>query len=153
VLAELGFTYDSSIFPVRHPNYGMLDAPRSPFRIETRSGPIMEFPMPTLELGRARSPIGGGAYLRLLPYWYTRWGMRYLNTQELQPVCVYVHPWEFDPDQPRVGASLSARLRHYLGLRSMGRKLHLLLRDFEFCPLGSLIEQLQADAPPPFEKF
>jgi len=153
VLAELGFTYDSSIFPVRHPNYGMLDAPRSPFRIETRSGPIVEFPMPTLELGRARSPIGGGAYLRLLPYWYTRWGMRYLNTQELQPVCVYVHPWEFDPDQPRVGASLSARLRHYLGLRSMGRKLHLLLRDFEFCPLGLLIEQLRADAPPPFAKF
>jgi len=153
ILAELGFTYDSSIFPIRHINYGMPDGPRFLFRVDTRFGPILEFPMTTLQLGRARSPIAGGAYLRLLPYWYTRWGMRYLNTQELQPVCVYVHPWEFDPDQPRIDASLSARLRHYLGLRSMGRKLHLLLRDFEFCPLGSLIEQLQADAPPPFEKF
>ncbi len=152
VLAELGFTYDSSIFPVRHPNYGMLDAPRSPFRIETRSGPIVEFPMPTLELGRARSPIGGGAYLRLLPYWYTRWGIRFINRDENRPICVYAHPWEFDPDQPRMTGSLTARVRHYLGLRGMEAKLRSLLRDFEFCPLGSLIEELQADTAFPLER-
>ncbi len=148
VLAELGFTYDSSIFPVRHPNYGMPTAPRFPFRVDTRSGPIVEFPMPTLELGQKRSPIGGGAYLRLLPYWYTRWGIRFINRAEQRPICVYVHPWEFDPDQPRMQGSLTARLRHYVGLRGMQRKLQNLLRDFEFWPLGSLVEQSKAELEP-----
>ncbi len=82
ILVELGFRYDSSIFPVDHPNYGMRRGPRTPFRVPTARGTIVEFPMPTLSLGGARSPFGGGAYLRLLPYWYTRWGIRFLNEQE-----------------------------------------------------------------------
>ena len=85
---------DSSIFPVDHPNYGMRRGPRTPFRVPTARGSIVEFPMPTLSLRGARSPFGGGAYLRLLPYWYTRWGIRFLNEKEGQPACVYVHPWE-----------------------------------------------------------
>ncbi len=141
ILAELGFTYDSSIFPVKHPDYGMPHASRLPFVIETESGSLVEFPMATLELGRWRSPIGGGAYLRLLPYWYTRWGLRYLNGRENHPVCVYLHPWELDPDQPRLDKSRTARLRHYWGLRGMERKLQKLLRDFEFCPVGSFVEE------------
>ncbi len=139
ILAELGFTYDSSIFPVRHPNYGMAAAPRTPFRVETPYGPIVEFPLPTLEVAGRRSPIGGGAYLRLLPYAYTRWAMRYLNHKEARPVCVYLHPWELDPDQPKMEGRLTARIRHYIGLRGVRKKLRRMLRDFEFAPMGELI--------------
>lgn len=142
VLADLGFRYDSSIFPVRHPNYGMPAVSRSPFVVDTVAGQIVEFPMPTLELAGRRSPLAGGAYLRLLPYWYTRWGMRYLNSRENRPVCVYLHPWEVDPGQPNLNGSLSARMRHTLGLRGLGDKLRRLLRDFEFCPLGALVEEI-----------
>lgn len=143
-LAALGFRYDSSIFPVRHPTYGMPRAPRFPFLVSTPSGSLVEFPMPTLELDRKRSPLGGGAYLRILPYRYTRWGIRFINEQEKQPVCIYLHPWELDPEQPRLQGSLTARLRHYFGLRGTERKLRNLLRDFEFCSLGTLIAQQPA---------
>ena len=98
--------------------------------------------MPTLAIGSLRSPIGGGAYLRLLPYHYTYWSIEYLNRRERSPVCVYTHPWELDPQQPRMGGTLSARLRHYFGLHGTESKLKKLLRDLEFCPLGSLIDQL-----------
>ncbi len=141
ILAELGFTYDSSIFPVRHPNYGMPEAPRFPFLVHTANGPLVEFPMSTLEWDGKRSPLGGGAYLRILPYGYTRWGIRFINEQEKHTVCVYVHPWELDPEQPRMAGSLTARLRHYVGLRGTKRKLQNLLRDFEFGPLGPLVAQ------------
>jgi len=123
ILAEEGFQYDSSIFPVEHPSYGIPDAPRAPYWIDTASGRILEFPMPTLSIGSMRSPIGGGAYLRLLPYSYTRWSIRHLNERENFPVCVYIHPWELDPAQPRMGGSLSARARHYFGLRGTESKL------------------------------
>ena len=98
---------------------------------------------PTLVIGSKRSPIGGGAYLRLLPYAYTRWAIRHLNEHESFPVCVYIHPWELDPQQPRMGGSLSARARHYFGLRGTESKLRKLVRDIEFCPLASLISQLK----------
>jgi len=145
ILVELGFRYDSSIFPVDHPNYGMRRGPRTPFRVPTARGTIVEFPMPTLSLGGARSPFGGGAYLRLLPYWYTRWGIRFLNQKEGQPACVYVHPWEIDPEQPRMKGSVTARIRHYLGLRGLENKLRGLLRDFEFQTMGELIGEMERD--------
>lgn len=146
ILAELGFEYDSSIFPVRHPNYGMPRVPRTPFRVQTSAGTLVEFPMPTLAIGQRRSPLAGGAYLRLLPYAYTRWGIRFLNDTEQQPVCVYAHPWELDPEQPKIQGSFTARLRHYTGLGTMEKKLRLLLQDFTFGTLESLIppaEQLE----------
>jgi polysaccharide deacetylase family protein (PEP-CTERM system associated) len=143
ILAEMGFRYDSSIFPVDHPNYGMARGPRRPFRVPTSRGTIVEFPMPTLELGGARSPFGGGAYLRLLPYWYTRWGIRFLNEREGQPACVYVHPWEIDTGQPRMKGSVTARIRHYMGLRGLENKLRGLLRDFEFQTMGTLIDEME----------
>jgi polysaccharide deacetylase family protein (PEP-CTERM system associated) len=142
VLAELGFTYDSSIFPVNHPDYGIPGAPREPFVIGTPAGPLTEFPLTTLEIVGKRSPFGGGAYLRLLPYWYTRWGIRYLNGRENRSVCVYLHPWEMDPEQPRMSGTLTARLRHRLGLRGVEHKLRRLLRDFEFCSMGSLLDEM-----------
>lgn len=142
ILVEEGFQYDSSIFPVEHPSYGIPDAPRTPYWVNTARGRILEFPMPTLAIGSKRSPIGGGAYLRLLPYSYTLWAIRHLNRLENLPVCVYVHPWELDPQQPRMVGSLSARARHYFGLRGTETKLRKLVRDVEFCPLVSLISQL-----------
>ena len=141
VLCELGFTYDSSIFPVKHPNYGIIEASRFPFVVHTSSGVLVEFPLPTLQVGRQRAPFGGGAYLRLLPYAYTRWGVTHVNDRESHPVCVYLHPWELDADQPRMRATLSARLRHYLGLRGTESKLRSLLRDFEFCTLETLVRE------------
>lgn len=142
ILVEEGFRYDSSIFPVEHPSYGIPDALRTPYWINTPSGRILEFPMPTLALGSMRSPIGGGAYLRLLPYRYTLWSIRYLNRHENSPACVYLHPWELDPEQPRMGGDLSSRARHYFGLRGTEKKLKKLLRDVEFSTLSSCIEDL-----------
>jgi polysaccharide deacetylase family protein (PEP-CTERM system associated) len=141
VLAELGFKYDSSIFPVRHLDYGMPDAPRKPFSVKTQFGPITEFPMTTLDFGGRSAPFAGGAYLRLLPYSFTRWGIHQLNECEGRAACVYLHPWELDPDQPRIKASVTSRLRHYMGLKGMQRKLRKLLTDFAFCPLGELLPE------------
>lgn len=145
VLARLGFQYDSSIFPVKHPNYGIPQFSRFPIVIRTKNGALVEFPMPTLQLGGRRAPLGGGAYLRLLPYSYTRWGIRYLNDRENHAVCVYLHPWEIDPDQPRIKGSVTARLRHYIGLRGTETKVRGLLRDFEFQSLGTLVEEMNRD--------
>jgi polysaccharide deacetylase family protein (PEP-CTERM system associated) len=142
ILVELGFSYDSSIFPVLHANYGMPNASRVPFRVTTPAGSILEFPMTTLEFAGRRSPFCGGAYFRLLPYWYTRWGIRFLNTHENWPVCVYLHPWELDPDQPRMAGSFSSRFRHYLGLKGTSVKFRKLISDFEFCPLGILAKSI-----------
>jgi len=146
ILAELGFSYDSSVFPIKHPNYGWPQAPRFPFKIRTASGSIVEFPMATLELVGMRAPLGGGAYLRLLPYWYTRWGLHYINTAEDRSACIYLHPWELDSEQPRMRGSVSARLRHYLGLRGAESKFRRLLGDFQMQPLNSVIDALQLDS-------
>ena len=143
ILAELGFTFDSSIFPVKHPNYGVPDASRNPFRVQTSSGPLVEFPMTTLEFSGFRSPFGGGAYFRLLPYWYTRWGVSFLNRSERRPVCFYLHPWEIDPAQPRMSGGPTSLLRHYMGLRNTPAKFRRLVFDFEFCPLGALVESVR----------
>jgi len=146
ILAELGFSYDSSVFPIKHPNYGWPGGPRFPFTIRTDRGSIVEFPMPTLQLAGVRVPIGGGAYLRLLPYWYTRWGLRFINMGEERSACVYLHPWELDWEQPRMQGSLSARLRHYFGLQGAESKFRRLLLDFDVQPLNSLIEELNSDS-------
>jgi polysaccharide deacetylase family protein (PEP-CTERM system associated) len=146
VLAELGFTYDSSVFPVSHLNYGIPTSPRDPFVVKTPSGSILEFPMPSLSVAGTRAPFAGGAYFRFLPYWYTRWGIRYLNHRENRPVCVYLHPWELDPEQPKMKGGITARMRHYFGLRGTEQKLRRLLHDFDFGPLGTLIEDLRQNS-------
>lgn len=142
VLIQLGFAFDSSVFPVKHPSYGISGGSRDPYRVKTSSGSIVEFPLTTLEFAGHRSPFAGGAYFRLLPYWYTRWGIRFLNRSEKRFACVYLHPWELDPLQPRLKGSLSSRIRHYLGLHSTPGKVRNLIRDFEFCPLGTLVERV-----------
>ena len=103
VLAESGFQYDSSIFPIVHDRYGIPDAPRFPHRLGAGRGmEITEFPLSTVTRFGWRFPVAGGGYFRLFPYAVTRWAVRQLNTREGQPAMVYLHPWEIDPDQPRL---------------------------------------------------
>jgi polysaccharide deacetylase family protein (PEP-CTERM system associated) len=148
VLAELGFIYDSSIFPIKHLDYGMPDAPRFPFQVNTSAGPIVEFPMPTLEMAGMRSPFGGGAYFRLLPYRYTRWAIRHVNQREKQSICFYLHPWEIDAAQPRMAGSLTSQARQYFGLGRTEASLRRLLKDIEFCTLGALISEIEVSSTP-----
>ena len=142
VLREEGFVYDSSIFPIRHDLYGIPSHPRFCSMISGPSGsPLVEFPLSTLRLGGTNFPIAGGGYLRLFPYAYTRWGIRYLNRREGQPGVVYLHPWELDPEQPRLPAGKLSRFRHYTNLHKMEERFVRLLQDFSF---GTMSEVLQA---------
>ena len=137
ILVEEGFVCDSSIYPIAHDRYGIPGSPRYAYVIETPSGPIREIPIATVKLSNDEvAPIGGGGYLRLLPYRYTSAGIRRLNRDENQPACIYFHPWEIDPDQPRLAAGLIARVRTYTGVRGMANKLDRLLTDFQFSTLS-----------------
>jgi polysaccharide deacetylase family protein (PEP-CTERM system associated) len=132
VLAELGFQYDSSVFPVSHDVYGVSSSPRGPFREETPFGPIVEFPLATFRYGIGPNlPVAGGGYLRILPYWYTKAGVERAWREGL-PVVSYIHPWELDPEQPRLPGPLKSRLRHYTNLRMAEKRLRMLLALSEF---------------------
>ncbi len=131
VLVELGFTYDSSIFPIHHDRYGIPSAPRAPFRIKTPAGPLLEYPLTTFRIGNHSLPVAGGGYLRLLPQSYTRLGIRRARREGL-PIIAYVHPWEIDPDQPRLPGTLTSRLRHYTNLSKTYARLSDMLREGNF---------------------
>ena len=128
VMQEEGLRYDSSVFPIRHHRYGIPGAPRAPYEI--RSG-FWEFPMATAKLGKSNVPVAGGGYFRLYPYAVTRWGMQQMNADRL-PAMVYLHPWEFDPEQPRLPASMQARFRHYNNLGKTAGRLRRLCQEFPF---------------------
>ena len=129
VLAEAGYRYSSSIYPVRHDLYGMPDAPRFAFR-PGASG-FLEIPMTTLPLLGRNFPCSGGGYFRLLPYAMSRWALDQINRREAQPCVFYFHPWEVDPEQPRVTRiPVKSRVRHYLNLKRMEARLARLLADF-----------------------
>ena len=131
VLEALGFRYDSSIFPIHHDLYGIPDAPRFPWR--PGKGPLLEVPITTVEVLGQRLPCGGGGYFRLLPYRLFRAGLRRVNAHDRQPGVFYCHPWEIDPEQPRVaGLSWKSRFRHYTNLDRMEGRLRRLLRDFRW---------------------
>jgi polysaccharide deacetylase family protein (PEP-CTERM system associated) len=139
-LAEIGFDRDSSIFPVHHDNYGIPDAPRFPHYKLLRNGiRIVEFPPSTLAFCGANIPVAGGGYLRLFPYRFTAWAIRRINEKESQPAMVYLHPWELDPDQPRVSAGWRSRFRHYQNLASAESKLTRLLDDFSWAPMSEVL--------------
>jgi polysaccharide deacetylase family protein (PEP-CTERM system associated) len=143
VLAEVGFDRDSSIFPVYHDNYGIPDAPRFPHYKCLRNGArIMEFPPSTVALWGTNLPVAGGGYLRLLPYGVTAWAIRRINETELQPAMVYLHPWELDPEQPRVSAGWRSQFRHYQNLRTTESKLTRLLDEFSWAPMSDVLESL-----------
>lgn len=143
ILIQEGFIYDSSVFPVHHDNYGIPGAERFPHVIERPDGCIHEFPPTTYAVEvfgrRLVAPIAGGGYLRLLPARLVRHAMRQINTRERQPVVLYFHPWEIDPDQPRIRASLKSRFRHYLNLDVMEDKLRLLFLGLKFGPMASVL--------------
>lgn len=143
VLCELGFSYDSSIFPIRHDLYGIPDAPRQPSVVEAPGGArITEFPMSTSRIGGVRLPVSGGGYFRLLPYRLTRMGLRRINHQEKRPFVFYLHPWEVDPDQPSIKAKLLSRVRHYTNLARTESRLRRLLGDFRFAPMRDVLADL-----------
>lgn len=144
ILIEEGFNYDSSIFPVYHDNYGIPDAHRFPHEIARPSGTIREFPLstsPVRIMGKEyRLPIAGGGYLRLFPSRLLRKGIRRINTLEGKPAVLYFHPWELDPEQPRIKAGMKSRFRHYLNLHKTEGKLRYLLNSLKF---GTMYEALE----------
>jgi len=132
VLAEEGYRYSSSIFPVRHDLYGMPEAPHGPFHPRAEDE-FVEFPMCTVQVLGRTVPCSGGGYFRLLPYSAFQWAVRRLHSEAERPCIFYFHPWEIDPDQPRVpGLPIKSRFRHYLNLDRMEPRLRRLLADFRW---------------------
>ncbi|MDX2507683.1 MAG: DUF3473 domain-containing protein [Gammaproteobacteria bacterium] len=132
ILVECGFVYDSSIFPVRHDRYGMPNTPEHPYRMKTPAGnSIIEFPLSTAKIINYRLPVAGGGYFRLYPYWLSRMGLKQINRQQ-KPFIFYLHPWEIDPEQPRISASWFSRFRHYNNLDKCEARLRMLMTDFQF---------------------
>ena len=143
ILVELGFVYDSSIFPVRHDRYGIHDAERAPHRMATPTGKyIVEWPLATARILGFRLPVAGGGYFRLFPYGLSRWGLASINRRELRPFVFYLHPWEIDPAQPRVSASWLSRFRHYTNLGKCEERLRRLLAEFRFSTARDGLAQL-----------
>lgn len=135
ILIELGFRYDSSIFPVRHDIYGIPGFARFPVVVRRPAGEILEIPASTVRWSGQNWPMAGGGYLRLLPYGFTRWAVRRVNERDGQPAIVYVHPWECDVDQPRLPAPRLTSLRQYANLHRTEPRLRRLLREFRFAPI------------------
>lgn len=139
ILVEEGYLYDASVYPVRHDRYGIPDAPRHPHVVRRPPGAIVEIPGATVRVLGANVPVGGGGYFRMLPYALTRWGISHVNAFEGRPVVFYLHPWELDPDQPRLAAGWLPSLRHYRNLGRTEPRLRRLLRDFDFGPVSDLV--------------
>lgn len=156
-LYEAGYLYDSSVFPVQHDYYGIPDWPRFPFNViritdgswapgtSYESQPagntdcILEIPITTLKIIGKNFPIAGGGYFRLFPYSFSRWGLQRINRFEKRPFVFYLHPWELDPQQPRIkGASVKSSFRHYLNLSKTEHRFISLITDFRFTSLKEL---------------
>jgi polysaccharide deacetylase family protein (PEP-CTERM system associated) len=141
ILAEEGFSYDSSQYPIYHPRYGQPDGPRFPYEVFRRgAASLIEFPIGTVRLAGLNVPVGGGGLFRLLPHEFYRRGIGHVNAHDQQPVMFYLHPWELDPGQPRPRMPWSHRLRHYVGLEREAGRLERLLSQFRF---GTAREFLQ----------
>ncbi len=131
ILLEQGHRYDSSIFPIRRPDYGDPSAPTVPYLIERPEGALLELPLATTVVAGLRLPAAGGGYFRQLPYSLTRRAFQALGRAGQSGV-FYIHPWELDPDQPRVAAPLLSRARHYRGLEKTVPRLERLVTEFRF---------------------
>lgn len=149
ILAEEGFLYDSSVFPVRHDVYGIPEAPRFAYEWEVgNGGRLYEIPPLTFRFLGRNLPLGGGGYLRMLPMWYTRWGLGRVRKEE-QPAVVYLHPWELDPGQPRLEGRRRSVLRHYSNLGKMEGRVKELLAGGSFVPFREVLENQLARGPLP----
>jgi polysaccharide deacetylase family protein (PEP-CTERM system associated) len=130
-LAEAGYRYSSSIVPVRHDHYGIPDAPR--FAFPAAGGRLLEVPITTLPVAGRNLNCGGGGWFRLFPYAFSRWALNKVNGDEGQAGIFYFHPWEIDPEQPRLnGLGAKTRFRHYLNLHHTYRRVERLLGDFRW---------------------
>jgi polysaccharide deacetylase family protein (PEP-CTERM system associated) len=131
VLGETGHRYSSSIYPIKHDLYGIPSAPR--FRFEVGPTKLTEIPITTVPMLGRNWPCGGGGYFRLFPYALSKWAIGRVNDEDGQPAVFYFHPWEIDPEQPRIpGVSLKTRFRHYLNLERFEQRLSTLLGDFRW---------------------
>jgi polysaccharide deacetylase family protein (PEP-CTERM system associated) len=138
ILGDLGIKYDSSIFPVLNYRYGIADAPRFPYTIKGENHEFTEFPISTLQLPGFTMPISGGAYFRIYPYQVTKQAIKAVNRQG-HPVTFYLHPWELDPDHPRIDVPRRIALTHYFNLGATERRLRKLLKDFKMAPMGEVL--------------
>jgi polysaccharide deacetylase family protein (PEP-CTERM system associated) len=149
ILRSLGFTTDSSIFPVRNWRYGIPDFPPRPTWIATPAGRLLEIPLGTRRIGPLRIPVTGGAYLRIYPYVLSRANLKAMEGQGRTHV-FYLHPWELDPAHPRVDFHWKARLTHYVNLGSTHGKLSRLLQEFRFGPMSEVLaHELSVESPTP----
>lgn len=131
ILEEAGYVYSSSIYPVNHDHYGLPSAPRVPFRVNDCG--LIEVPMSTVRLVGRNFPVSGGGYFRLLPLSVSKAAIRRINDRERRPAVFYFHPWEIDPEQPRVrGISAKTRFRHYVNLNRFESRLRDLLESFRW---------------------
>jgi polysaccharide deacetylase family protein (PEP-CTERM system associated) len=146
VLVEEGYEYDASIYPIRHDRYGIPGWRRHFHRVQRPSGSIWELPGSTVRVLGNNLPMGGGGYFRLLPYGWTRQGIRRVNEVERQPAIFYLHPWEIDPEQPRLPGSLVSRFRHYRNLDKTYGRLEKLLTQFRFATVQEVLSGLSARA-------
>lgn len=144
ILAELGFEYDSSIFPIYHDRYGIPNCNPEIHQISTKQGLIWEFPPAVYRICGLNFPVSGGGYFRLYPFALTRYFLQKINRELNRPFIFYVHPWELDPDQPVIpGLSMAARFRHHVGINRNERKLEKLLWNFRFGKLSQVIQNRQ----------
>jgi polysaccharide deacetylase family protein (PEP-CTERM system associated) len=154
ILADEGFTYDSSVFPIRHDLYGMPQVPRFPFRWHWANEMFLyEIPLPTVRVLGCNLPVAGGGFLRILPMAYTRWALRRIRQGERQPAHTYFHPWEIDPGQPRLTGTRKSQFRHYYNLKGMEARLCELLSHAQFVPLGDFLKSRIALGPLPLQKL
>jgi len=144
VLIETGHRYDASIFPIHHDRYGIPASARHMYRVKRAGGTLLELPASTCRMIGMNLPMGGGGYFRLLPYAWTRFGIESVNRIDGRPAIFYIHPWEIDPEQPRLACSAFTRFRHYRNLHRTEERLHRLLEDFRFAPvLQAVLENVE----------
>jgi polysaccharide deacetylase family protein (PEP-CTERM system associated) len=149
VLAEQGYVYSSSVAPIVHDHYGWREAPRFAFR-PVEGSDLVEIPVTTAQIGERRLAAGGGGFFRVLPYAFSKWAIARVNERDVRPAIFYFHPWEIDPDQPRVaGAPVRSRLRHYTNLGKMAGKLRKLAGDFSWGRMDE-IARIEAQRCVPF---
>lgn len=140
ILADLGFVYDSSIYPIHHDLYGLPGAQRFAYTHTCSNGRLLrEFPPATIRAFGMTLPAAGGGYLRILPLAYTRWVFREFERDYRDRVVVYLHPWEIDPEQPRIKGKVKSRVRHYTNLRGMEGRIRFLLKNYSFVPFRDVM--------------
>jgi polysaccharide deacetylase family protein (PEP-CTERM system associated) len=146
ILLEEGYRYDSSLFPIRRPGHGYSNGDRDPYWIRRPAGTLAEIPPTTVRWFGLNIPAAGGAYFRHLPYGLVQAGLRDAEERGA-PGTFYIHPWELDPDQPRVAAPWMTRWRHYGGLDRTRERLRRLLDEFRFRTIARTMAAMTAEQP------